>query len=101
MAHEASDQQLFLLAALPLSKWQIGLALGIVFALLAVFGTTALFANTQRCRSTTCAPVHRETFFDLSDALSIQVPSLPWGTGRPIATNDAAASDHPVTLNEF
>jgi signal transduction histidine kinase len=47
MAHEASDQQLFLLAALPPSRWQIGLALGIVLALLIAFGATAPFANTQ------------------------------------------------------
>ena len=50
MAHEASDQQLFLLAALPPSKWQIGLALGIVLALLVAFGATAPFANTQLSR---------------------------------------------------
>ena len=47
MAHEPPDQQLFLLAALPPSKWQNGLALGIVLALLIAFGATAPLANTQ------------------------------------------------------
>jgi signal transduction histidine kinase len=42
-----SDQQLFLLAALPPSKRQIGLALGIVVALVVAFGATAPFASTQ------------------------------------------------------
>jgi hypothetical protein len=44
---EASDPPLFLLAALPPSKSQIGLALGIVVALVVAFGATALFADTQ------------------------------------------------------
>ena len=47
MAHESPDQRLFLLAALPPSKWQIGLALSIVLALLIAFGATAPLANTQ------------------------------------------------------
>jgi signal transduction histidine kinase len=47
VAQEASDQPLFLLAALPPSKWQIGLALGIVVALVVAFGATAPFADTQ------------------------------------------------------
>jgi signal transduction histidine kinase len=47
VVQEASDQPLFLLAALPPSKWQIGLALGIVVALVVAFGATAPFADTQ------------------------------------------------------
>ena len=43
MAHKASDQRLFLLAALPPSKWQIGLALGVVVALVVAFGITMPF----------------------------------------------------------
>ena len=66
MAHEASDQQLFLLAALPLSKWQIGLALGIVLALLVAFGTTAPFANTQLPRVDAFIPA-LETAIVISD----------------------------------
>jgi len=46
-AQGASDQPLFLLAALPPSKWQIGLALGIVVALVVAFGATAPFADIQ------------------------------------------------------
>jgi signal transduction histidine kinase len=38
-----SDQRLFLLAALPPSKWQIGLALGVVVALVVAFGITMPF----------------------------------------------------------
>jgi signal transduction histidine kinase len=45
-----SDQQLFLLATLPPSKRQIGLALGIVVAIIAAFGATAPFANTPLAR---------------------------------------------------
>src|SRR6516162_11507241 len=66
MAHEASDQQLFLLAALPPSKWQIGLALGIVLALLVAFGTTAPFANTQLPRVDAFIPA-LETAIVISD----------------------------------
>jgi signal transduction histidine kinase len=47
VVQEASDQPLFLLAALPPSKWQIGLALGIVVALVVAFVATAPFADTQ------------------------------------------------------
>jgi signal transduction histidine kinase len=46
-AQGASDQPLFLLAALPPSKWQIGLALGIVVALVVAFSATAPFADIQ------------------------------------------------------
>ncbi len=66
MAHEASDQQLFLLAALPPSKWQIGLALGIVLALLVAFGATAPFANTQLPRVDAFIPA-LETAIVISD----------------------------------
>jgi signal transduction histidine kinase len=43
----ASNQPLFLLAARPPSRWQIGLALGIVVALVVAFGATAPFADIQ------------------------------------------------------
>jgi hypothetical protein len=66
MAHEASDQQLFLLAALPPSKWQIGLALGIILALLVAFGATAPFANTQLPRVDAFIPA-LETAIVISD----------------------------------
>jgi signal transduction histidine kinase len=66
MAHKASDQHLFLLAALPPSKWQIGLALGIVLALLVAFGATALFANTQLPRVDAFIPA-LETAIVISD----------------------------------
>jgi signal transduction histidine kinase len=46
MSH-ASDEQQFLLASLPPSQRQIRLAVGIVVALLAAFGVTAPFINTQ------------------------------------------------------
>lgn len=38
-----SDERPFLLAALPPSKWQIGLALGVVVALVVAFGVTMPF----------------------------------------------------------
>jgi signal transduction histidine kinase len=44
---KSDQQQLFLLATLPASKRQIGLALGIVVGMIAAFGATAPFANTQ------------------------------------------------------
>src|SRR5271169_2122888 len=66
MAHEASDQQLFLLAALPPSKRQIGLALGIVSALLVAFGATAPFANIQLPRVDAFIPA-LETAIVISD----------------------------------
>jgi signal transduction histidine kinase len=66
MAHKASDQELFLLAALPPSKWQIGLALGVVLALLVAFGATALFANTQLPRIDAFIPA-LETAIVISD----------------------------------
>jgi hypothetical protein len=47
MQYETADQQPFLLATLPPSRWQNRLALGIVAALVVVFGVTAPFINTQ------------------------------------------------------
>jgi signal transduction histidine kinase len=42
-----SDERPFLLAALPPSKWQIGLALGVVVALVVAFGVTMPFVATS------------------------------------------------------
>jgi signal transduction histidine kinase len=47
VVNEASDEHQFLLAALPPSPPQVRLAVGIVVALVAAFGLTAPFINTQ------------------------------------------------------
>jgi hypothetical protein len=61
VVREASEQQQFLLANLPPSKRQIRLALGIVAVLLAIFGITLPFANTQLTRVDAFIPVLETT----------------------------------------
>jgi hypothetical protein len=69
MVPEASDQQPFLLAALPPSQSQIRAALGIVVALLTAFGVTAPFANAQLPRVDAFIPI-LETAIVINDVIT-------------------------------
>jgi signal transduction histidine kinase len=64
-----SDQQLFVLAALPPSKRQIGVALGIVVALVVAFAATTPFLATQLPRIDAFIPA-LETAIVISDLIT-------------------------------